>query len=85
MEKALMLLPLGASWTKLDKSLKKQIYDSMQENLYKASRDDYVSLLMENVSTLIEYREEYDDYMFILKELKNEVLKVFLQFRTYYD
>ena len=71
-----MLLPLGASWTKLDKSLKKQIYDNMQESLFKIARNDYLSLLMENVSTLIEYREAEDDYMFISNELKDETLKV---------
>ena len=71
-----MLLPLGASWTKLDKSLKKQIYDNMQESLFKTSRNDYLALLMENVSTLVEYREGEDDYMFTCNELKDEALKV---------
>ena len=76
LEKALMQLPLGASWCKLDKHNKKQIYDSMQENLFRTARNDYLSMLMENVSSLVEYREDHDDYMFTSNELKEETLKV---------
>ena len=71
-----MQLPMGASWSKLDKSSKKQIYDNYQEMLFQSTRKDYLSMLMENVSSLVEYRESQDDYMFLSNDIKEDTLKV---------
>ena len=71
-----MQLPLGASWCKLDKHNKKQIYENMQEIVFRTARNEYLSMLMENVSSLVEYRDDHDDYMFTSDELKEETLKV---------